>query len=373
MITKNCNLNCKYCYEKNIEREDKGIDFSIAKDILNKYLNADDNYEFVIIDLFGGEPFLNFPLIKKIHEYLLSRKWKKNFNFFIQTNGTLLTNEIKEWLLKNKNNVVLGLSFDGSREAHNLSRDNSYDLVMKNIPFFKSNYPRQFIKCTICAETIPYVSKSLIEMENLDLLFTANIGFEDIWGDEKNKKKLLNVYEDQLSILVDFYTSRNDLFLPGRILTPAIECYYFDKYNEKFEVPDYGIKYCGSGHGMIFIDTDGKEYPCHRYATSITGRIKIPKIPNLLMENWKPDKCSVCKLIDICPTCVGYNFEINGDPKIRTTFHCESFKLEVLATAKIHANRIEKMLKNESILNIEQKGHIVRRLDAILEFAENGI
>ena len=165
IVTNQCNLKCKYCYEQHRVKKNDTMDFDTAKKIITKYMNKDDEFDLIEIQFFGGEPLLAFPLIKKIVDWFHTKTWKKKHVFFIPTNGTILTDEMKKWLECNRNDVKLGFSLDGNKTAHNLGRDNSYDRVMKNLPFFKENWPEQILKMTIYEETIPYIADSVIELE----------------------------------------------------------------------------------------------------------------------------------------------------------------------------------------------------------------
>ncbi|MCP4215578.1 MAG: 4Fe-4S cluster-binding domain-containing protein, partial [bacterium] len=179
----NCNIRCLYCYEPPGLIKSKNLDFEIARDTITKYMESDNGFDNIEFQFFGGECMLSFPLIKRIVDWFHNRDWKKGHVFFICTNGTILTDEMKKWLVKNKQCVVLGFSLDGSRTAHNIGRDNSYDRLKKNIPFFLEHWPTQPAKMTIYAETIPYLADSIIEMEEMGLNFEANTVFEDIWGE----------------------------------------------------------------------------------------------------------------------------------------------------------------------------------------------
>ncbi|AEF96095.1 radical SAM protein [Methanotorris igneus] len=101
-ITDRCNLNCTYCYSLN--KNNKDMEFRIAKKAINYLLNFDDNIK---IQFTGGEPLLNFKLIEKVVNYTED---KGNFRYAIQTNGTLLSDYIEE--IKELN-INVGVSIDG--------------------------------------------------------------------------------------------------------------------------------------------------------------------------------------------------------------------------------------------------------------------
>jgi len=132
-------------------------------------------------------------------------------------------------------------------------------------------------------------------------------------------------------------------------------------------------RFCGAGHGMVTVDVDGTIYPCHRFLPFCTGRAAPEKPVNTHTE-WKPEKCARCKLVPSCPTCVGLNYQENGDPAIRTTYHCEAFKLGILASCKLEAIRFNRMANSEfEKLSDEKKSNHIRRLDSVIHIIENGI
>lgn len=371
IVTKNCNLKCTYCYEKHDLRDKEFMDISVAKEAIIKYMTADDNYDLVQIEFFGGEPLIGFNFIREIVDWFHTHEWGKKHIFFIGTNGTILTSEIKNWLLENKSCINVAVSIDGKKEAHDISRDKSYDMVLRNIPFFIENWPHQPAKMTVCAETIPYVADGVIELEEMGINFTANIGFEDFWGDRKEKKRLLAIYEEQLSRLVDFYAKRTDLYPIKPMLGPIPDSLGIPKL-EYHKDDNSDVRFCGAGHEMVVVDIDGKTYPCHRFLPWVSGR-SVTKTPLNCQKAWKPVECAQCKLIDSCPTCAGYNLEVNGDTGIRTTFHCEAYKAEVLSSATLEAMRLRNRLSEIHELPQQEKRKIKTRLEAILELIENGI
>ncbi len=370
-LTHDCNLRCRYCYEPNKSR-DHYMSAETAKQAVAEYMEADDEFEGVQFDFFGGEPMLAFDVIREVVDWFHSQpeRWRKKHQFYIGTNGSVLPEEAKPWLTSYKQCVQGGVSLDGNRTAHNLNRSNSYDQVMENLPFYRELWPTQPCKMTISAETIPHVADSIIDLEEKGIPFTANVVFEDIWGEPEQKKQLLNVYAEQLDRLVEYYTDHSDL-VPAFMLSRRLE---YVNQPDAFTAPSRDcVRWCGAGHETVMVDIDGTRHPCHRFSPWVTGR---PAPENLVnrQTQWQPEKCAGCELVGMCPTCAGYNWEANGDAGIRTTHHCEAFKIEVLATAKLLANRLSQKQPQDLVnLSVAEASRIKRQLDTILKFASVGV
>ena len=126
-VTEACNLSCVYCYES--YKNTRKMSFQTAIDILENELNTDEKLDYVEVAFHGGEPLLEFELIKQICEYAWNHDYKQHFYFFATTNGTLLTPTMKSWFSANANRFFLGLSLDGTEEVHNHNRSNSYSKI----------------------------------------------------------------------------------------------------------------------------------------------------------------------------------------------------------------------------------------------------
>ncbi len=370
-LTHDCNLRCRYCYEPN-KRRDSYMSLETARQAVIEFMEADD-FEGVQFDFFGGEPMLAFDLIRDLVDWFHSQpaRWHKKHQFFLGTNGTILTDDMKSWLTANKTCVQVAVSLDGTRQAHNLNRSNSYDQMVVNLPFFIEHWPTQPCKMTISAETIPYVAESVIELEEKGIAFTANVVFENIWGDPEQKAHLLKVYGEQLDRLVRYYLDHPDL-VPAMMLGRRLE-YVRAGTNVSLPPSRDCVRWCGAGHETIMVDVDGSRFPCHRFSPWVTGR-PAPENPVNRQTDWCPSQCADCKLVEMCPTCAGFNWEENGDAGIRTTYHCEAFKLEMLATAKLWAHRLlQKPPADIAKLPPNDAREMKRQLDAILEFAAVGV
>jgi sulfatase maturation enzyme AslB (radical SAM superfamily) len=121
--------------------------FNVAKTAIDKYLSREDGPEVVSIDFSGGEPLLEFDLIKKVFEYCTTQgSWNKKFRMSLGTNGTVLTKEMREWFTSHPC-FQISLSLDGTKEVHDYNRSNSYDKIIENIDFFRQY--DQTVKMTI--------------------------------------------------------------------------------------------------------------------------------------------------------------------------------------------------------------------------------
>lgn len=144
-VTENCNLRCKYCvfsgiYEGFRSHSFKRMSFDIAKNSVDRFIDHANSLteksfsQSPVISFYGGEPLLEFDLVKKVVEYVKSKGFNTLFN--ITTNGTLLNDEIIKFLVTN--NFMISVSLDGSKELHDKNRvfangSGSYDVVYNNI------------------------------------------------------------------------------------------------------------------------------------------------------------------------------------------------------------------------------------------------
>jgi len=333
LITEECNLRCAYCFE--IDKVSQQMPIDIAKEIIDRELSQSSDYDEYQVDLAGGEPFLHFDYLKDIVDYGVNNasRWGKRFFFFICSNLTLLTPEIKKWLEETKDYVILGTSLDGTKEAHDHYRCNSYDAVISHIPFFKQAYPQQGVKMTISSDTVGDIYEGIKNIEAMGLTLSANVVYEPVWGDKPTKRNHLVKFAEQLDFLIQHYLENPELEIPT-ILSLPIRL-IIAPHN-----PEH--RWCGSGLTMRCYDTDGRTLPCHRFSRFSTNKIYEGQqsIGQRIIT-----KCDDCNFIDACPTCPGYNWQVNGHPESRTSYHCEFIQLQFLAIAKL------KYMQNNSLVS----------------------
>ena len=147
-VTQQCNLRCEYCaysglYE-NRTHANKNMDFDTAKKAIDFFLNHSRDSKQITFGFYGGEPLLMFKLIKQCVDYIERSVEGKEIMYAITTNGTLLSDEIVDFLAQH--HVLLSISLDGSRKEHDLHRkfrsgEGSFDVIMENVRRLKERYP----------------------------------------------------------------------------------------------------------------------------------------------------------------------------------------------------------------------------------------
>lgn len=288
----------------------------------------------VEIGFIGGEPLLEFELIKNIVGYVCDKKPDSPYIFFASTNGTLLTDEMKDWFTEHKKCVWLGISLDGTKETHDHNRSNSFDLI--DIDFFLRTWPEQGTKMTLSDFSLTRLAKDIKYLHSLG--FTSIDGVNPAEGDfDWDKDEYLKILAPQLSELVEYYVENDKL-------TP---CFIFDKKLYHLEASNLeSQKWCGIGTGTHFFDIDGKMYPCS-FITPMTfpqeDLNEIMKTDFYDSNKFIDEDCkNNCYIYPMCPTCAGANYMVNKNFKQRNKSKCRINKLLALFVADMEAKRIQK-------------------------------
>ena len=172
-----------------------------ALDIVQREMTMQDGSDFVCVYYFGGEPFLEFENIRKIHDFLGSREWPKGWFCFSTTNGTLVHEEQQKWLLEHDDSIEVYVSLDGTKQMHDTNRSGSFDRI--DTEFFAKHYP--FAKMTITEKTLPHLAEGAISLHERGFEVSANMGYGVRWKDESPR-----VLAEQLQIMMEYYYSHPD-------------------------------------------------------------------------------------------------------------------------------------------------------------------
>ena len=354
IVTKDCQLACKYCYlvGKNTQ---ECMSWEIAKQTIDYIFDNESDelfdYESVIFDFIGGEPFLEIDLIDKICDYIkceLFRRehhWFNSFRFNFSTNGINYHNEkVQQFIEKNQSHLSIGITIDGTQQKHDLNRiwkgdgpeRGSYNDVVRNIPLWLSQFPGGATKVTISNADIPYIKESVLHLYSLGIHeVNINCVFEDVWEEGVDKR-----FEEQLMELADAIID-NDYY-------KDYACsFYTEQMGKPMDCKLENGNWCGAGQ-MLSIDAAGNFYPCTRFAQYslrdkkawIIGNIKDGIDKNKLRPFLTLDRCTQstqecidCEVASGCAWCQGENYDAADTPTIyqRATAICKMHKARVRA------------------------------------------
>ena len=349
-VTEACNLNCGYCYEGH--KSKKNMTYQTAKRILDYELNLDDGFNGVTIDFFGGEPFLEFGLIRKVSEYLWNNEYKKPYTIFASTNGTLIHKEIKSWLKKHKEKFSVGLSFDGNEYMQNTNRSNSFNEI--DLDFFVKNWPNQGVKMTISLETLPYLFDGVKFLHEKGFIVNCNLAYGLDWSNYS----LQTTLEDQLMKLIEYYVN-NISIKPCSMLNMEIG---FVSYDLSYS------KWCGAGTQMKVYSPEGRMYPCHYFQPLSVGKDLSEKSLDIdfsVSEQLMDPDCKNCRILSICPTCYGSNFASTGDVRKKDRNLCRLTKIMALANSYLWYEKLRQYSDEELGIDIERRKEITDSIVAI--------
>lgn len=337
-ITESCNLSCVYCYED--FKSAHVMDLETAIRIIDKELSALPKGITLDVSYMGGEPFINFDLMKQIYEHYAS---VDNIKYTCSSNGTLVHGEIKDWVKAHFPKFSYNLSLDGNKYVQDHNRSNSFDQI--DLDFYTNLYNGSgFVKMTLHPDTISHLVESVKFIHSLKLHPIANCAYGVDWTDQK----VLDIYKEQLLDLIQFYLDNPEI-KPCSLLDTDLRILAYDA-NYK--------PWCGIERMTVF-STSGKGFPCHFFQDITIGKELANKLPKLDMSrliDYMDPVCQQCKFINLCPTCFGSNYKASGCFSVRDLNVCKTVKLQLYANAIFQLKRIEKFgISNLGLSDIAQK------------------
>lgn len=346
LVTYKCNLHCSYCYEP--KTSNFRMTAEKAKQVITGELSClGDEYDSVEIQFMGGEPLLEYPLIKEVTEWLWSLRMNQRLMvLFAPTNGTLLNEEMKSWFYANRNRIHLGLSFDGDNSMQDANRSASSSHI--DLDYFSKTWPEQSVKMTISPETVESLSEGVT--------FLHNKGFKYISADLAMGDKLqwtkasLQKFQIELRKLCNYYME-NPKLIPFSMLRLDI--------NSVCKKSTEGVKTCSCGEDMVCVDWSGEHYACHLFSPVALPLDKARR-SNLIYDfsnhtQFNSKKCSMCALNNVCNHCYGMNYLCTDDVTQPSPFHCSAMKIIFAANCRFRlalAERNNDFKQVYSIINV---------------------
>lgn len=342
ILSHRCNLNCSYCYQKHEKRDDGSMPLDLAQKLIRQEFESlpwDGNLGIVLM---GGEPLVDWAQFKTLCEWIFAQNWPASYRVVVSTNGTLITGEIKEWLRKNKDRIILGLSYDGNPEMQNVNRHTGRFNI--DLDFFLETWGRAGVKMTLSPDTIGQLFDGLRYLHEEckmglgyrpDTSMDQNaIGCNLAYGVDFGPKEYF-LLKEQLEKCIDWYLTDGRDYTPATILNLDLS-YCPPEIN-----PKSVSKYCGVGTAMHCYDVDGKLYPCQYFIPLTQPPENIEKLHQFDFSGDVSDPaCHTCPIETLCPTCYGNNFVRTGNPFVRDKTLCPFFKLIFLANCILQTRRL---------------------------------
>lgn len=344
-----CNLKCIYCFEKNKSH----YEFDVAKavEIIGKLLSVKTEFG-TKIKIHGGEPFLVFDKIKLLCDTIWQNNYPEYYQFHITTNGTLIHGEIQDWLLKNKERVILKLSIDGDKKSNDINRPKSFELI--DFHFLITTWPSLVASMTITPQTLPYF------YENIRFLNTTgfkNIIFQFSLLTDWHKYDLKDEFNHQMMLLVDYYLN-NPKILP---------CFSWLNIEKILEAPK---PLCGIGRMHAYDFQSEQYYPCQMCFPSACGNRISAELNNINFSDpaiVADDVCGECPFVNLCITCYAENYISRGSANKRDMNICDYQRILFAAIIKFEYARIfhEKNPSTTDILKMKAIQKILPQLQNI--------
>lgn len=266
-IAHDCNLACRYCFAEEGEYHGKRalMPFEVGKAALDFVIANSGTRRNLEVDFFGGEPTMNWQVVKDLVRYGREQEkiHGKNFRFTLTTNGVLLNDEIMEFCNQEMGNVVL--SVDGRKEVHDHMRpfrngSGSYDLIIPKFRKFAESrhQDKYYVRGTFTHYNLDFAK---------DVLSLADLGFKQI-SMEPVVAPLTEDYaiqKEDLPVILEQYD-----ILAQEMIRRQREGRGFNFFHFMIDLTGGPCVYkrlsgCGSGGEYLAVSPWGDLYPCHQF------------------------------------------------------------------------------------------------------------
>ncbi len=266
-IAHTCNLNCSYCFasQGKYHGERALMSFEVGKRALDFLIENSGTRRNLEVDFFGGEPLMNFDVVKKLVEYARSieKEKGKNFRFTLTTNGVLVDDDVIDFANKEMSNVVLSL--DGRKEVHDRYRVDymgrgSYDTI---VPKFQKFVKARGGKNYYMRGTFTHANPDFLEdiKTMLDLGF-SELSMEPVVAAEGDESALT---QEDKPIVMKQYEELAELMLKRDKEGKPFTFYHYMIDLKGGPCIYKRISGCGSGTEYMAVTPWGDLYPCHQF------------------------------------------------------------------------------------------------------------
>ena len=295
-IAHTCNLNCSYCFASQGKYHgDRAVmSFEVGKQALDFLIANSGTRRNLEVDFFGGEPLMNFDVVKQLVAYARSveKEHGKNFRFTLTTNGMLIDDDVIDFANREMSNVVLSL--DGRKEVHDRFRvdfagNGSWERI---VPKFQKLVEARGNKAYYMRGTFTHANPDFLEdiKEMLRLGFTE-LSMEPVVCAPDDPSALT---EEDLPIVMSQYEQLAELMLERRREGRPFTFYHYMIDLKGGPCIYKRISGCGSGTEYMAVTPWGDLYPCHQFVGE--EQFKLGDVWNGVTNIGKQDEFAACNV-----------------------------------------------------------------------------
>ncbi|MDF2612881.1 MAG: Radical domain protein [Clostridia bacterium] len=348
-VAHDCNLACKYCFagEGEYHGDRSMMSLEVGQKAIDFIIENSKHRTNIEIDFFGGEPLMNFDVVKGVVDYarLREKETGKNFRFTMTTNGVLLSDEIIDYLNENMHNVVLSL--DGRPEVNDRMRPSpngkgSYEIIL---PKFKRLVEKRKGKQYYVRGTFTHHNLDFAE----DVKHMAEAGFNEVSVEPvvapANMPYALQ--EEDVQAICKEYEGLAKHMLSLTKQGKSFNFFHFMIDLEGGPCVHKRLAGCGSGTEYLAVTPNGDLYPCHQFVGLPEFKMGdvVQGVKNLSLREkfekcnvYSKDECKKCWAKFYCSGgCAANSYNFHGDIHSVYTIGCELQKKRIECAIGIKA------------------------------------
>ena len=348
-IAHDCNLACRYCFAGEGEYHGRRalMSYEVGKKALDFLVENSGLRQNLEVDFFGGEPTMNWEVVKQLVEYgrSIEKARGKRFRFTLTTNGVLLNDEITEFCNREMSNVVLSL--DGRKEVNDRMRPTrngkgSYDIIVP-----------KFLKFAELRGDKDYFIRGTFTHENLefseDVLHFADLGFKKMSMEPvvAGPEEPYAIREEDLPVIMEQYDRLAAEYVKRRREGKGFVFFHFQIDLRQGPCVAKRLSGCGSGTEYLAVTPWGDLYPCHQFVGderfllgNVDEGITRPEIRDefKLCNVYAKPKCKECFARFYCSGgCAANSFKFHGSLTDAYDIGCEMQKKRIECAIMIKA------------------------------------
>ena len=347
-IAHDCNIRCAYCFasQGDFKGDRSLMSFEVGKKALDLLVSHSGNRRNLEVDFFGGEPLMNFEVVKQLVSYgrSLESAHNKNFRFTLTTNGVLLTDEIMDYVNTHMSNVVLSL--DGRKEVNDkmrytISGGGTYDIIVEKFKKLieKRGNKSYYVRGTYTKNNLDFAS---------DVLHMADLGFTSTSVEPVVAKPTDSyaIAEEDLKTLNAQYDQLADALIERHNTDKAFTFFHFALDLSQGPCVIKRLSGCGAGSEYLAVTPEGDIYPCHQFVGNDhfkMGNVLAGILDFGLTNEFKnahvynKEKCRACWAKFYCSGgCHANAYNFNNDIYVPYDIGCELEKKRIESSIYIY-------------------------------------